>query len=151
AFSAFNLYNFVKSIPQRTTVYNMGTVYSAGVTFFLGFQKRIGAPDCSFMIHQATLPRAALPEQFNVFDLETQRTSLGAIDDKTQQIILRETAPRGSRSLTEGAIRKAFLKTATYHAKEAQELGLIDQIELPKLPDTGVLYLTDQFLATQAG
>ena len=40
--SAVNLYNFFKSIPQKTTAYNMGNIFSAGVPFFLGFQKRIG-------------------------------------------------------------------------------------------------------------
>jgi ATP-dependent protease ClpP protease subunit len=149
--SAINLYNFIKSIPQKTTVYNMGFVYSAGVPFFLSFQTRIGVPDCSFMIHQTTLPRAVLPEQFNVFDLDTQRASLKATDEKTQLITLKETASRASHPLTEEAIREAALKSATYHADEAQALGFIDRIELPKLPNTGVIYLTDQYLATLPG
>jgi hypothetical protein len=49
-------------------------------------------------------------------------------------------------------IRKAFLKSTTYHAAEAQAHGFIDKIELPKLPDTGLLYyITDQYLATLPG
>ena len=59
-FSGVTLYNFMKSIPQKTTVYNMGIVASAGVPFFLAFQNRVGVPDCSFMIHQTTLPRTSL-------------------------------------------------------------------------------------------
>src|SRR6266404_4296464 len=51
-FASISLYNFIKSIPQKTTVYNMGTVASAGVPFFLGFENRIGVPDCSYMVHQ---------------------------------------------------------------------------------------------------
>lgn len=73
----------------------MGNVFSAGVPFFLGFQNRIGVPDCSFMIHQTTLPRTALPEQFNLFDLDTQKATLLATDDKTQKIIQKETANKG--------------------------------------------------------
>ena len=149
--SAINLYNFIKSIPQKTTVYNMGSVFSAGVPFFLGFQNRIGVPDCSFMIHQTTLPRTALPDQFNVFDLETQKATLSATDEKTQKIIQKETASRGTKNLTLTEIKKAFLKTTTYHAVEAQKFGFIDKVELPKLPDVGVLYITDQYLATLAG
>jgi ATP-dependent protease ClpP protease subunit len=150
-FSAISLYNFIKSIPQKTTVYNMGQVASAGVPFFLSFQTRIGVPDCSFMIHQTTMPRTALPEQFNVFDLETQKTALSATDEKTQKIILKETASRGSKNLTAAAIRNATLKSLTYHAAEAQKFGFIDKIELPKIPGTGVLYITDQYLATLPG
>jgi ATP-dependent protease ClpP protease subunit len=150
-FSAVNLYNFIKSIPQKTTVYNMGNVYSAGVPFFLGFQNRYGVPDCDFMIHQTTLPRTALPENFNVFDIDTQKATLVAIDDKTQKIIQKETVSRGSTSLTLPMIKKAFINTTVYQAVEAEKLGFLDKIELPKLPDTGVLYITDQYLATLPG
>ena len=150
-FSAISLYNFIKSIPQKTTVYNMGNVFSAGVPFFLSFQTRIGVPDCSFMIHQTTLPRTVLPDNFNVFDLDTQKANLSATDDKTQKIILKETAARASKPLTAARIRAAFLKSTTYHATDAHAHGLIDKIEVPKLPPTGVLYITDQWLATQPG
>ncbi len=150
-FSAVNLYNFIKAIPQKTTVYNMGNVYSAGVPFFLGFQNRIGVPDCSFMIHQTTLPRTALPEQFNLFDLDTQKATLLSADDTTQKIIQKETARKGTKSLTLSAIKKAFQNTTTYLAVEAQKYGFIDKIELPKLPEAGVMYLTDQHLATLPG
>ncbi len=150
-FCAVNLYNFIKSIPQKTTVYNMGNVFSAGVPFFLGFQNRIGVPDCSFMIHQTTLPRTALPEQFNVFDIDTQKASLLSTDEKTQKIIQKETANKGTKTLTLATIKKAFQDTTTYTATEAQKYGLIDKIELPKLPEVGVIYLTDQYLATLPG
>jgi ATP-dependent protease ClpP protease subunit len=150
-FSAISLYNFVKAIPQKTTVYNMGNVSSAGIPFFLSFQTRIGVPDCSFMVHQTTLPRTALPDNFNVFDLDTAKANLSATDDNTQRIILKEMAPRASKPITAAIIRKAFLKSTTYPAVEAQAHGFIDRIELPRLPDTGVLYITDQYLATLPG
>lgn len=150
-FCAVNLYSFIKSIPQKTTVYNMGNVFSAGVPFFLGFQNRIGVPDCSFMIHQTTLPRTALPEQFNVFDIDTQKESLLSTDEKTQNIIQKETANKGTKNLTLATIKKAFQNTTTYTATEAKKYGLIDKIELPKLPEAGVIYLTDQYLATLPG
>lgn len=150
-FSAISLYNFIKSIPQKTTIYNMGQVASAGVPFFLSFQTRIGVPDSSFMIHQTSMPRTALPEQFNVFDLDTQKAALSATDDKTQKILLKETNSRGSKNLTAAAIRKAALKSTTYHTGDAQKYGFIDKVELPKIPGTGVLYLTDQYLSTVSG
>lgn len=150
-FSAINLYNFIKSIPQKTTVYNMGNVASAGVPFFLGFQNRIGVPDCSFMIHQTTIPKAFLPDQLNVFDLETQTANLSAMDTQSQKIILKETNLIASMKLTAPAIKKAFLKTTTYFATNAHKYGFISKIELPKLPDSGALYITDQYLSTLSG
>ena len=150
-FSAMNLYNFIKSIPQKTTAYNMGSVYSAGVPFFLSFDKRIGVPDCSFMIHQTTLPRTELPENFNGFDLETQGVVLSSIDAKTQKMILDETSSRASKKLTASAIKKAALNTTVYGTDDALKHGFIDKVELPRLPSTDVLYITDQYLATLPG
>lgn len=150
-FSAISLYNFVKSIHQKTTVYNMGNVASAGVPFFLGFQTKIGVPNCSFMIHQTTIPRLFLPEQINVFDLKTQMGNLSATDDKTHKIILKETLPHASKPLTLPAIKKASLQSTTYNVNEALKHGFIEKIELPKLPETDVLYITDQYLASLPG
>lgn len=150
-FPAVNLYNFIKSIPQKTTVYNMGSVFSAGVPFFLGFQNRIGVPDCSFMIHQTRLPRTALPEQFNLFDLETQKALLLVTDEKTQKIIQKETLGKGTKNLTLSNVKKAFQNTTFYTSLEAQKYGFIEKTDNPKLPDAGVLYITDQYLATLPG
>ena len=150
-FSAITLYNFIKAIPQNTIIFNMGVVASAGVPFYLGFHRRIGVPDCSFMIHQTTLPRDSLPEQFNVFDLDIQKASLLATDKKTQEIIRKETTGRGTSSLTSAAIKRAFLIAKTYTAAESLKYGFIENIEIPKLPETGVLYITDQYLATLPG
>lgn len=150
-FSAISLYNFIKSIPQKTTVYNMGIVASAGVPFFLGFQTRIGVPDCSFLIHQTSAPRDMLPQQVNIFDLDVQRSNLLATDDKSQKIILKETASRGTKTLSASKIKRDTLNSTTYIASEAHKYGFIDRIEIPKLPEKGVLYLTDQYLATLPG
>jgi ATP-dependent protease ClpP protease subunit len=148
--SGVTLYNFMKSIPHKTTAYNMGVVASAGVPFFLGFQNRVGVPDASFTLHQTHIPRTSLPEQTNVFDLETQKSNLSTTDDKTRKIILKETS-RGTNPLTLPEIKKATLQSMTYNAVEAHRRGFIDKIELPKLPNSGILYITDQFLATLPG
>ena len=37
--SGMELYTFFKARPERTTIYNMSSVDSAGVLFFLGFEK----------------------------------------------------------------------------------------------------------------
>jgi len=150
-FASISLYNFIKSIPQTTTVYNMGTVASAGVPFFLGFKNRIGVPDCSFMVHQTAMAKSSLPDNITVFEMETQKTSLEATDDKSQKIIVKETTSRGTKNLTPKIIKDAFLKTTYYDADQAHEFGFIDKIELPNIPGTGVLYLTDQYLATLPG
>lgn len=150
-FSGINLYNFIKSIPQKKTVYNMGSVDSAGVQFFLGFDHRYGVEDCSFMIHQTLLPRAALPDLFNVFDIQTEGEKLAATDRKTHDIIVRETQAHSRSPLSLDDVHAAALKTTTYHAAEAMKLGFIEAVKRPVLPPEGVFYITDQYLAGLPG
>jgi ATP-dependent protease ClpP protease subunit len=150
-FSAISLYNFLKSLPQKTTVYNMGTVYSAGVLFFLGFQNRRGVPDCSFMIHQTMLPKTSLPEWFNIFDLNTKEEELRAMDENTYRIIEKETSQQAASPLHLDDIEKAALKTTIYHAEEAVQRGFINKIEQPVIPTSQIIYITDQYLATLPG
>jgi len=94
-YSGVNLYSFIKSLPMKTTAYNMGLVASAGVPFFLGFKERYGTPNCSFMIHQTSIGRDNFPVNVNVFDLQTQLQLLGAAKkhgfiEKIEQPILAE-------------------------------------------------------------
>jgi ATP-dependent protease ClpP protease subunit len=149
--SAANLYNFFKSLPQKTTVYNMGNVSSAGVLFFLGFENRYGVPDCTFLIHPTTLPKSLFPEQLSVFDLQTQKQILETLDEMTHTTIEKETKGRATKALSTKEIQDAMAKTTVYHAEEAIEYGLIDKIERPTLPAASVLYINDQWLATQPG
>lgn len=149
-FCALDLYNFLKALPQKTTVYNMGTVYSAGMLFFLGFQTRFGVQDCTFMIHQTTTSRPYIPETLSVFDLATEMEKLRAIDDKTHQIIEKETTNRAKTPLSLKDIQDGALKTTFFQATEAVEKGFIDRIEAPVIPSQ-TLYITDQWLATLPG
>ena len=151
-FSAINLYNFVKSLPQKTTVYNMSNVSSAGVLFFLGFKNRIGVPDCSFMIHQTTIPNKSIfPEWVNVVDIETQKESLLVTDDNTRVIIEKETKVLAEKPLKAKQIKEAILKSTTFHTEKAKQFGFISEIKRPVLPDKDILYITDQYLATLPG
>jgi ATP-dependent protease ClpP protease subunit len=152
AASAINLYNFMRSIPQTTTVYNMGSIASVGLPFFLGFKNRIGVPGCNFSIQQTSVSKGYLlehlSEQVNAVELENQKKGLDMIDKQTQEIILTETASRVPKLLDNKIVEKAFLNSVTYGANEAKEYGFIDKIELPKL-ERDIFFLTDQWLATQ--
>ena len=67
--SGMELYNF-KARPERTTIYNVSSVDSAGVLFFLGFQRRFGLPASSFMVHQTKFSKASLPDWYSYSDLK---------------------------------------------------------------------------------
>lgn len=145
-YAGVNLFSFLKSLPIKTTGYNMGMVASAGVPFFLGFKNRIGVPNCSFMIHQTTINRNSFPENVNVFELQTQVQLLGGTDKKTQTIIETETKSKTQTSLTPAEIETAIERSQTYQAAEALKYGFIEKIEQPEISKTNILYITDEWL-----
>jgi len=69
------LYSFFKARPERTTIYNMSSVDSAGVLFFLGFDSRFGVPASSFMVRQTKFSKAMLPDWCSHSDLHCSRSS----------------------------------------------------------------------------
>jgi hypothetical protein len=86
--SGMELYNFFKARPERTTIYNMSSVDSAGVLFFLGFQKRFGLPASSFMVHQTKFSKASLPDLDSYSDLKKSEMELLAVDQKTHRLMI---------------------------------------------------------------
>jgi ATP-dependent protease ClpP protease subunit len=149
-YAGVNLYSFLKSLPIKTTAYNMGITASAGVPFFLGFKNRYGTPNCSFMIHQTMTSRNTFPENVNMFDLQTQMQLLEATDKKTIGIIESETKVKATTALTKRQIETDVERSHTYQAEDALKYGFIEKIEQPEISKTDILYVTDQWLAKQA-
>ena len=50
------LYNLFRAFPIPLTLYNIGSVASAGVLAYLGAPNRLANPHASFMIHRTTSP-----------------------------------------------------------------------------------------------
>jgi ATP-dependent protease ClpP protease subunit len=145
--SGMELYTFFRSRPERTTVYNMSSVDSAGVLFFLGFQRRFGVPSSSFMVHQTKFSKASLPEWYSYSDLKRSELELLAVDQKTHRVIAAETAPKAEVPLSVEDVEAAAARTTVYFAEDAKRHGFIDAIVTPTMPTQDVFYLTDQYLA----
>jgi ATP-dependent protease ClpP protease subunit len=146
-FVGFNLYSFMKSRPEHTTVYNMANVDSAALQFFLGFKKRLSTPFGTFMIHPTTSTRDVLPQQYSQFDVQKALQQLEATEAKTAQIIVTETSARAQTPLTTDHVRQSMLASRVIGAAEARTLGIIDGIAEPMFPPSDVFYLTETYLA----
>ena len=60
------LFNLLRAATMPTTLYNFGTVASAGVTAFLGASNRVASIHANFMIHRVVSPAlAATSERLN--------------------------------------------------------------------------------------
>ncbi len=145
--SGMELYNFFKARPERTTIYNMSSVDSAGVLFFLGFQTRYGVPASSFMVHQTKFSKAPLPDWYSYSDLKKSEMELLAVDQKTHRVIASETAPKAEAPLSVEDVEAAATRTTIYFAEDALRHGFIEEIVVPTMPIQDVFYLTDQYLA----
>jgi ATP-dependent protease ClpP protease subunit len=146
--AGMELYNFFKARPERTTIYNMANVDSAGVLFFLGFAKRYGTPSCSFMVHQTKFSKAMLPEWYSHSDLTKSEQELLGVDHKTHVVIASETAKLAQVPLSVEDVTAAAARTTVYFSSEALRHGFIGEIQTPVMPTEGVFYLTDQYLAS---
>ena len=143
------LYTFFKARPERTTIYNMSSVDSAGV-LFLGFENRFGVPASSFMVHQTKFSKAMLPEWYSYSDLKRSELELLAVDQKTHRVIAAETAPKAQVPLSVEEVEAAAARTTVYFAEDARRHGFIEAITIPQCR-AGRVYLTDQFLAGLPG
>jgi ATP-dependent Clp protease, protease subunit len=146
--AGFNLYSFMKSRPEKTTVYNMGNVDSAAVQFFLGFKERFAIPNSTFMIHPTTFSKDVLPQFYSLFDARKAVHEIDSIETRTVNIILAETAARRTEELTVESVRNAMFQTTIIPAEKALSFGIIEAIKEPVLPDSDVLYLTESYLAS---
>src|SRR4028118_373361 len=145
--SGMELYSFFKARPERTTIYNMSNVDSAGVLFFLGFEQRFGVPASSFMVHQTKFSKAMLPEWYSHSDLKKSELELLAVDQKTHRVIAAETAPRAEIPLSVEVVEAAAARTTICFAEDAERHGFIEAVISPTMPTQDVFYLTDQYLA----
>lgn len=149
--SGMELYSFFKARPERTTAYNMSSVDSVGVLFFLGFAKRFGVPASSFMVRQTKFSMVMLPDWYSHSDLKKSELELLAVDQKTHRVIAAETAPTAQVPLSVEDVEAAAARTTAYFADDAGRHGFIEAVVTPTMPTADVFYLTDQYLAGLPG
>ncbi len=123
------LYNFIRALPVKVTIYNIGTVNSIGNIVFQAAHKRIASPNSSFMFHGVG------------FFIENQHLELSHLEDKLeglkndQSLILSIMSERTKMNIAE--IEDLFRKMAFINAQEALKRGISDEIAEVHVP-TGI-------------
>jgi ATP-dependent Clp protease protease subunit len=79
------LYNYLRAIPMKLTLYNAGQISSAGVIAYLGAQDRVATKVSSFMLHRST---SSL--QFATSARLSNAAKALTLDDERTEAILRE-------------------------------------------------------------
>jgi ATP-dependent Clp protease protease subunit len=77
------LYNFFRALPIEVSIYNCGHISSAGVTAYLGGDRRYVTAQSTFMIHRAT----AVFQGANSDAVQARIPSLIMDDERTEAIL----------------------------------------------------------------
>ncbi|MBI2013815.1 MAG: ATP-dependent Clp protease proteolytic subunit [Candidatus Colwellbacteria bacterium] len=121
-------YNFLRQINISKTTIGMGNVDSAAVMMFCAGQRRIAAPSCRFVLHEAI---ATLNGQFNPTKLSEMAKLIQRITDDYSEVISKVTGKKKS------IVNKEVHGGAVLSSEEAEKFGLVtDIIDGAYLKDT---------------
>lgn len=112
-------YNFLRQINIPKTTIGMGNVDSAAVMMFCAGQKRIAAPSCRFVLHEAI---ATLNGQFNPTKLSEMAKLIQRITDDYSEVITKITGKKKS------IVNKEVHGGAVLSSEEAKKFGLVTDI-----------------------
>ena len=123
------LFNFLKSFPRASKVYNAGTIASIGTIAYLGAPRRIASAHAAFMIHRSTY--TALPA--NAAHLANGVRIL-AMEDKRTEAILRDQVRLTAAQWCEIDRHELWLT-----AQDAVAAGLVHEIGEFTPPEGGTV------------
>lgn len=124
--SGLTVYNFLRAIPARVTMHNIGNVDLIGNAIFLAAAERYACAHSTFMFHGVG------------FDVKNLR-----IDEKNARELLRGILADQTRiadivvansNITRSRSRQLFREAQTKNADDALTSGLIRQIIDPAIP-----------------
>ena len=120
------IYNMVRSLPVRVTMYNVGNVNSIGNVVFQSGARRIAATSSSFMFHGVG------------FDIQNARMELKQLQEKiaglkNDQSLISEIMVRHTNLSTDD-VDWLFLNMGYLSSKEALERGITDEVSDINLP-----------------
>ena len=121
------LYNYIKSLPAKIIIHNIGIVDSVSNVVFLAGAERYAVPHSSFLFHGVGF---TISERTR-FE-EKQLNEKITIIERDQKILSQIIAER--TKLTEEETRKMFLEAQTKTPEEAKTNGIIHEIREAKIP-----------------
>lgn len=121
------LYNYLRSIPAKVAMHNIGIVDSVGNLVFLAGEPRYAVPNSSFLFHGVGFD-ITQPTRFEEKQLKERLKSI----ERDQKLISDIIAERAKLSISE--VRKMFLEAVTKTPEEAKKIGIINDIRPVKIP-----------------
>ena len=133
------LYNYIKSLPAKVIMHNIGLVNSVANVIFLAGKERYAVAHSSFLFHGVgfDIPQ---PTRLEEKELKEKMKIIEKDQALISEIIAEET------KLTMDEIKKLFLEAQTKTPEEAKKIGLIQDIKEVKIPEGAKIF---SFIFTQ--
>ncbi len=125
------LYNFLKTIPQKVIMHNMGSVDSIGTIVFLAGEQRFAMPHSTFLFH--AVEASFKEEKVNLKKIEEKKSGLLQDQEKIASLITENS------SISKGEMNKLFEQGEMKSAEFAEEKKFIHEIKTIKLRKEDIL------------
>lgn len=123
-----NVYNFLRAVPFKVTMHNVGNVDSIGNAIFLGADERYAAEHSTFMFHGVGLDvtTGLRLEEKNIRECLTGILS----DQKRIGSIIQQRTRIGEQQ-----VEAMFREAKTIDAPAAKDIGIVQEIRDARIPD----------------
>lgn len=122
------LYNFIRALPAKIVMHNIGIIDSITNVIFLASDERYANPASSFLFHGVAFD-INQPMRLDEKDLK-EKLAIVERDQKSIADIISERT-----KLTEQDIMEMFFRAKTKNPNEARALGIIQDIKLANIPE----------------
>lgn len=122
------LYNFIKALPAKIVMHNIGAIDSIATVIFLSAEERYCNPHSSFLFHGVGID-VGQPQRFDEKALKEQLIMIERDQRNISNIISERT------KLKEEDIKEMFFRAKTKNPQEAKEMGIILDVKEARIPE----------------
>jgi ATP-dependent protease ClpP protease subunit len=116
-----NLYNFLKALPVKITMHNMGSINSIANVIFMAGEERYAVPHSSFLFH-GVATQFKEKSSLTLSQLNEKVSSLAIDQEKIAGILAENT------KLTDKKIRELFNQGESTNTSFAKKNGIIHNV-----------------------
>ncbi len=122
------LYNFIRAVPAKVIMHNIGAIDSIATVIFLSANERYCNPHSSFLFHGVGID---ITQGHRVDEkiLKEQLVMIERDQNNISNIISERT------KLKEVDIKEMFFRAKTKNPEEAKEMGIVSEIKEAKIPE----------------
>ena len=122
------LYNFIKALPAKIIMHNIGVIDSIATVIFLSANERYCNKNSSFLFHGVGMD-INQPQRFDEKILKEHLIMIERDQKNIASIISERT------QLKESEIEEMFFRAKTKNPQEAKEIGIITEIKEATIPE----------------